>query len=199
MGKKAIYNSGPAGFVIGSGGVSEARLVKLSSGKVVHTDQDVTDDPIGATLGYGDENAHVSIDWINKTGPLRLEAAGAVSADADVFQEADGKVTVLPASSVDAWVGEDTYDVGDLVKPTTPNAHYYKCIEATGSKASSASESEPTWPTDGSTVEDTDLVWQDMGSSKFKRVGKALQAASGAGSIFGVLPYEVGDITNIAE
>ena len=45
------------------------------------------------------------------------------------------------------------------VLPTTPNGHYYQHVSG-----DSAGSSEPTWPTDGSTVTDGAMVWQDMGA-----------------------------------
>jgi hypothetical protein len=61
-------------------------------------------------------------------------------------------------STAAAWQGETTYAVGDYCVPTTPNDHFYKCTAAGDSAAS-----EPTWPTDGSTVTDGTVTWQDMG------------------------------------
>ena len=51
-----------------------------------------------------------------------------------------------------------SYDLDDYVIPATPNAHYYKATTA-GTSGSSI----PTWPTDGTTVTDGTVVWQDMG------------------------------------
>ncbi len=45
------------------------------------------------------------------------------------------------------WLASTGYAVGDIVTPTIANGHYYKCISAGTSDAS-----EPTWPTDGSSV-----------------------------------------------
>lgn len=50
------------------------------------------------------------------------------------------------------------YVVGDFVQPATPNDHWYMCTVA-GTSGGSA----PTWPTDGSTVSDGTVTWQDMG------------------------------------
>jgi hypothetical protein len=191
---KAIYHNGPAGFVAGAGGVSDARLAKLASGKVLHCTQAVADDAIGATLSAKAAGETVSIDWINKQGTLRVTASGAIAREADAYQDDDGKVCALPASSVPAWEASTSYAEGDLVRPTTANEHYYKCTSA-----GTSNSSEPTWPTDGTTVDDNTATWQDMGSSKFKKVGKALQAASGDGSVFGVIPHGYGDTVDIAD
>lgn len=60
--------------------------------------------------------------------------------------------------NADDWVGSTAYVVGDFVVPTTPNQHFYKCTTAGTSDVS-----EPTFPTDGTTVTDGTVVWQDMG------------------------------------
>lgn len=53
------------------------------------------------------------------------------------------------------------YSVGDKVFPATPNAHWYEATVA-GTSATSA----PIWPTDGSTVTDGGVTWQDMGTMR---------------------------------
>jgi len=59
------------------------------------------------------------------------------------------------------WQASTSYSVGNWVRPTTPNKHFYKCTTAGTSGAT-----EPTWPTNGSTVNDGTVVWQDMGVGK---------------------------------
>lgn len=56
------------------------------------------------------------------------------------------------------WSGTAAVSLGAYRVPTTPNDHFYKCTTA-GTTASS----EPTWPTNGTTVTDGTAVWQDMG------------------------------------
>ena len=59
-----------------------------------------------------------------------------------------------------AWVTATTYAVGDYVVPTVANGHFYKATVAGTSDAT-----EPgTWPTDGTTVTDGTVTWQDMGT-----------------------------------
>lgn len=58
--------------------------------------------------------------------------------------------------SAPAWTSGTSYEVGDLVKPTTPNGHIYECISA-----GTSDSSEPTWPTtDGNTVTDNTVTWE---------------------------------------
>lgn len=58
-------------------------------------------------------------------------------------------------SALSAWSGSTAYTAGDY---KTAVGHYYRA-ENTGTSAASG----PTWPTDGSTVIDNDITWQDMG------------------------------------
>ena len=58
-----------------------------------------------------------------------------------------------------AWVAATAYAVGDYVVPSSANQHMYKCTVAGTSDATT----EPTWPTDGTTVVDATATWQDMG------------------------------------
>lgn len=92
------FNQGPKSFEAG-GTVSANRLVKLSSGKIVHNTATASDDLIGATLGYGVSGEVVAVDMINKSGTMQIEASGAISADAAVYADANGRVRALPAAA----------------------------------------------------------------------------------------------------
>lgn len=57
------------------------------------------------------------------------------------------------------WEAATVYAAGALVKPTTPNGHYYRCT--TGGTSHSA---EPTWPTAvGGAVADNTAAWAEAG------------------------------------
>ncbi|UTW12927.1 hypothetical protein [Marinobacterium rhizophilum] len=58
-------------------------------------------------------------------------------------------------SAMAAWAGSTAYTAGDY---KTAAGHYYRA-ENSGTSAASA----PTWPTNGSTIADNDITWQDMG------------------------------------
>jgi hypothetical protein len=58
------------------------------------------------------------------------------------------------------WATGTAYTTSNYVKPTSPNNHFYKCTVAGTSHAAT----EPTWPTDGTTVTDGTATWQDMGT-----------------------------------
>lgn len=60
------------------------------------------------------------------------------------------------------WQMATEYRVGDVVSPTVLNRHYYVCTVAGKSSATT----QPTWPTNGSTVNDgtapTQVTWRDL-------------------------------------
>lgn len=68
------------------------------------------------------------------------------------------KVEANDGATAVAWIASTAYVVGDFIIPTSANDHYYKCTTA-----GTSDSSEPTWPTDGSTVTDATVVWTDMG------------------------------------
>jgi len=58
-----------------------------------------------------------------------------------------------------AWKADTAYTLGDIVQPTHPNEHLYKCTTA----GTSDDDTEPEWSTDsGETITDgTTLVWTE--------------------------------------
>lgn len=91
--------NGPRNFQAGSGGVTAGRLVKLSSGKVVHNTATATDDPIGTAVSTGAENDYVTVQFLAKDGTLEMCAAGAITSGAEVYAAASGKIQALPATA----------------------------------------------------------------------------------------------------
>jgi hypothetical protein len=85
-------------FITGAA-VSAKRLVKLSSGEVVHNTATATDDPIGISQYAGADGDAIGVRLINDAGTFECTAAGAITADADVYAAADGKVQALPAAA----------------------------------------------------------------------------------------------------
>ncbi len=55
------------------------------------------------------------------------------------------------------WVKQTSYAVGDIVIPTNPNGHFYRCITAGTSEAS-----EPTWPLTGSATINNGAQWKRL-------------------------------------
>lgn len=86
------------------------------------------------------------IDYVQQADP------GAVGADKTWLK-------LAPARNPPAWQLGLGYVLGQRVQPTTPNGHYYSALNAGTSDAT-----EPAvWPTDGSTVMDNDIEWDDYG------------------------------------
>jgi prepilin-type N-terminal cleavage/methylation domain-containing protein len=52
------------------------------------------------------------------------------------------------------WVKQASYDVGDMVIPTNPNGHFYRCTTAGTSGAT-----EPVWPLTGSSTINDGVQW----------------------------------------
>lgn len=59
-----------------------------------------------------------------------------------------------------AWAASTAYTAGQTISPPTANGHIYQCTAAGTSGATPPS----TWPTDGSTITDGGVTWQDMGT-----------------------------------
>jgi hypothetical protein len=63
------------------------------------------------------------------------------------------------ASAIAAWAASTAYSQNDLRRPLSVlNGHNYKCTTA-----GTSGGSQPTWPTDGSSVNDGTAVWADQG------------------------------------
>lgn len=74
-------------------------------------------------------------------------------------------------ATAEEWEATKSYEVDDIVKPTTDNenGHYYVCTEA-----GTSGSDEPDWPTkDGETVEDDTVTWEETG---FTSISEALDA-----------------------
>lgn len=90
--------------------------------------------------------------------------------------------------SYSAWAGTTAKSEGDIVVPTTRNGRRYR---AQG--AGTTGGSEPTWPTtDGGTVVDNDITWEEYGGehadNEFWADVKANEVATGDG-------YTTGGVT----
>lgn len=69
----------------------------------------------------------------------------------------------LNAVAYDAWQANTFYYFSQFIRPTVENGHFY-LNEGTDPNGDGVSGgSEPTWPTDGSSVSDGTCVWQDLG------------------------------------
>jgi len=59
-----------------------------------------------------------------------------------------------------SWAASTAYTAGQTISPPNANGHIYQCTVAGTSGATPPS----SWPTDGSTVTDGGVTWQDMGT-----------------------------------
>lgn len=90
--------NGPRTFTAGEA-LAEKRLVKLSAaGIVVYADAVNTDDAIGVN-DYAVANTDpCSVNLACGCSTLEITAAGAINADADVYQADEGKIQALPVA-----------------------------------------------------------------------------------------------------
>lgn len=95
-----MYNHGPRTFTAG-GSVAAKRLVKLSSGEVVHCTATETDEPIGVSQYAGSDGDDIAVDLLCEGRTFEIEAGGSISKGDDVFAAANGKVVSLPADTND--------------------------------------------------------------------------------------------------
>lgn len=77
--------------------VEAKRLVKLSSGEVVHNTATATDEPIGVSEYGVADGGQVSVRLINDAGTFEATAVDAIASGAAVYAAADGKVSALSA------------------------------------------------------------------------------------------------------
>jgi len=65
------------------------------------------------------------------------------------------------------WAAGKRVRLGDYCQPLTPTTpqHYYKATAISGSLLGTTDDpTEPTWPTDGTSVVDNDITWTDQGA-----------------------------------
>lgn len=86
----------PITFTTGAA-VAAKRLVKLSSSEVIHNTVTDTDNPIGISEYPAADGDNVLVRLLSEAGSLEMTAAGVISADADVYAGANGKIQSLPS------------------------------------------------------------------------------------------------------
>lgn len=131
--------------------ISSENLAMFLAGDVstiTQTSSPVTNERIGAgaTVPQGiraNRDYQVGLSSNNPTGVRKISSPTLTSYQGD---------------NAVAWSGSAAKALGAVVKPTTPNSHWYMATTA-----GTTSGSEPTWPTNGSTVTDGSVVWRDMG------------------------------------
>ncbi len=87
----------PFTLLTGASTIYANRLVKLSSGLVVHNTATATDVPVGVTqIAQATSGQPITVRDIKTGGTAQVTAAGAISKGADIFAAANGKVQALP-------------------------------------------------------------------------------------------------------
>jgi hypothetical protein len=87
-----------------------------------------------------------------------IQLGGTLNSGAGVFGASAETISSYEGVNAATWLTVTPYALGAVAIPSTPNLHWY--MATTGGTAAA---SEPTWPTDGSTVTDGTVTWQDMG------------------------------------
>lgn len=93
-----MYFEGPVRPYTAGAALEANRLVKLSTGAVYNT-ATATDDPIGVTEFKAASAEDVSIRHLNGGHTVEIECSGVITAEADVYAAADGKISALPAGN----------------------------------------------------------------------------------------------------
>jgi len=76
---------------------------------------------------------------------------------------------ISPYYDEDVWVASTSYDIGDLVKPTTDNGYLYEMVSYIGEGYSDITE--PTWSdTKGVPIVDNDIIWERYQHDEYKRL-----------------------------
>lgn len=89
--------------------------------------------------------------------------------------------TFAATQAITAWAVATVKAANALVVPSTPNGHYYK---ATDDGGTTHATTEPTWPTNGTTVVDNDITWTDQGL-----LPNGIDRGVGSASDFGCAAY----------
>ena len=88
------------------------------------------------------------------------------------------------------WAGSQVYAQGNIV--SGGNGHWYQCTAGGTSGAST-----PAWPTDGSTVADGSVSWQDMGTTLPNNTSTAVAGGSLTFDSSGKLTVPTSNVTGI--
>jgi MSHA pilin protein MshD len=81
----------------------------------------------------------------------------------ELSPEGGGCIDTTATSNCDPkWQANTAYNVGDRAQPLNLpfNSHIYEVVATSGNNRSGGTE--PAWPTDGTTVIDNNVTWQDL-------------------------------------
>lgn len=101
-------------------------------------------------------------DYYNDVSGVEVAAGGGYSTGGSAL--GTPAVSYLTATTATAWAATTAYQLGDIVRPVTPNAHVYICIAA-----GTSGGSEPSWSTTtGANVSDSTVTWLEIGRGYVK-------------------------------
>ena len=146
-----------------SGGGYVGRLSELTGGdtfRVVCSRDSQTDKVAEGTESFdlfGSSSPNQPYDW-------RSDGSGSGGALAMANGSGlltNGEFETWASYTPPIWATGTAYVLGQWVIPTAANGHYYKCTTA-----GTSGGTQPTWPTNGSTVADgATLIWTDEGTT----------------------------------
>jgi hypothetical protein len=111
----------------------------------------------------------VKVDTLNETSFTQI---GGSSAKKDLGTL--GKTKNPKESTATTWTASQSYLVGDVVKPTTPNGFIYECVQA-----GTSNTTEPTWSTtEGNIVNDGTVQWKAIQIEKQPQAKEILGLAN---------------------
>ncbi|HLY66893.1 MAG TPA: flagellar hook protein FlgE [Chloroflexota bacterium] len=154
MGYAAVNGSIPAGAALSPLELNKGQInpPKATTSVELDTNLDaraaIGDSPLSTPVTVYDSlgTAHVLSFNFTKT------AAGTWSCNISI---PDADLTPPPS-----WAAQTAYTVGQSISPPSANGHIYQCTVA----GTSGATAPGSWPTDGSTVTDGGVTWQDMGT-----------------------------------
>lgn len=111
------------------------------------------------TTDYGDTTTDGTAVWTYFSEAPLVAALGLINQVNTDLATWDG----IDVPTVDNWEPSVTHQSGDLVQPQTANGHIYMALN----QGSTDATTEPTFPTNGSTVidnaGDNQIIWEDQG------------------------------------
>lgn len=119
---------------------------------------------------------------------LSCHGAASTGSTADVMTGI--QYALASAANTDPWAASTAYVAGVVREPTVANNHFYRVTTPGTSDAT-----EPTWPTNGSTVTDGTVVWTDQGTLPSRNSGTQLGALRGGG--FDQARMDAGSMTRL--
>lgn len=124
------YNDAPLTILAGAA-LAAKILVKLSGGEaLVNTASDI---PVGVNDYAVADAENASVKTLNSSGTLEMVASGAITINADVYADADGKVSALPGDA------GTYYKVGVAVEAATADGDIIEVLPVFGLTATTVS------------------------------------------------------------